>query len=204
MTEEPVATEDTVGNVSSDAEMEDVLVDGDAADGDLGDIPCLDTGTVEEELICLDDTVTSLEEKLAEAESTTAEYLDGWQRAQASFANYRKRTEAEQAHWRSAANAGLLGRLLPILDDFQRAFDALPAEFEGHSWLSGITLIQRKVRAILDSESVTVVELNSGDQFDPLFHQAVVYQEVDGFEDGQIVWVNVFCVHQWWWWQKPQ
>ena len=186
MTQGSVGTEETLETTSPEPETDAVLDEGAAAEG-LGDIPCSETGTVEEELLCLDDTLAALEVKLTEAENKAAEYLDGWQRAQASFANYRKRTEAEQAHWRSAANANLLARLLPILDDFQRAFDALPSEFEGHSWLSGVTLIQRKVRAILDSESVVAIELDTGDSFDPQYHQAVVYQEVEGFEDGQIV-----------------
>jgi molecular chaperone GrpE len=174
--------DDTIIEPEADAGM-----DAPSADEALEDMACSGTGTVEEELICLDDTVAAIEEQLREVENKAAEYLDGWQRAQASFANYRKRTEAEQAHWRGAANANLLARLLPILDDFNRAFDVLPAEFEGNSWLSGIKLIQRKVRAILDSESVVAIELESGDAFDPLYHQAVVYQEVEGFEDGQIV-----------------
>ncbi|MDF1515693.1 MAG: nucleotide exchange factor GrpE [Anaerolineae bacterium] len=179
-------SEETLDKVSKEPEMNDVS-EGEKPGDNLEDVPCLDTDSVEEELNCLDDTVSSLEEKLADVERQAAEYLDGWQRTQASFANYRKRTEAEQVHWRGAANANLLGRLIPILDDFQRAFDALPDEFQGHPWLNGITLIQRKIRSILDSESVTTVELNPGDAFDPLYHQAVVYQEVEGFEDGQIV-----------------
>ena len=187
MTKGTVEKEETLDATSPEPETGTVMDESNAADESLGDIPCSETGIVEEELICLDDTLATLEVRLTEAEGKAAEYLDGWQRAQASFANYRKRTEAEQAHWRSAANANLLTRLLPILDDFQRAFDALPDEFEGHSWLSGVTLIQRKIRAILDSESVAVIELNTGDPFDPLYHQAVVYQEVEGFEDGQIV-----------------
>ncbi len=180
-------TDETVDNASPEPGTEESINGGAVENEDLGDIPCGDTDIVEEELICLDETVSALEERLAEAESKAAEYLDGWQRTQATFANYRKRTEAEQAHWRSAANANLLARLIPVLDDFQRAFDALPAEFQGHSWLSGISLIQRKVRAILDSESVTAIELNPGDPFDPLYHQAIVYQEVEGFSDGQVV-----------------
>jgi molecular chaperone GrpE len=187
MTEGPVGIEETLDTTSPEPGTDNVLDEGEGTDESSGDIPCSETGTIEEELVCLDDALAAMEERLTEAESKAAEYLDGWQRTQASFANYRKRSEAEQAHWRSAANANLLTRLLPILDDFKRAFDALPEEFEGHSWLSGITLIQRKVRAILDSESVTVIELETGDSFDPLYHQAVVYQEVDGFEDGQIV-----------------
>ncbi len=133
------------------------------------------------------DEVASLEEKLIDAEKKIAEYLDGWQRCQATFANYRKRTEAEQVSWRSVANAALLSRLLPIADDFDRAFQALPADFEGHAWLEGFTLIRRKVDGILESENVQPIDLEPGDEFDPLYHQAVFYQEAEGFEEGQIV-----------------
>ncbi|MBN2392843.1 MAG: nucleotide exchange factor GrpE [Anaerolineae bacterium] len=139
------------------------------------------------EEVTLEEKLQQLEAQLAEAEQKAAEYLDGLQRSQASFANYRKRNESEQVSWRSVANAALLSRLLPVLDDFERAFQALPKEFEGNPWLSGITLIQRKVAGILEAENVKPIELEPGDVFDPLYHQAVLYQEVPGFEDGQIV-----------------
>ncbi len=131
--------------------------------------------------------MTRLEAQLAAAEQKAAEYLDGLQRSQAAFANYRKRTEAEQVSWRSVANAALLARFLPILDDFERAFRALPPEYEGQPWLDGITLIRRKVAGILEAENVQPIVVQPGDAFDPLYHQAVFYQEVAGFEEGQIV-----------------
>lgn len=137
--------------------------------------------------ISLEDEIHSLEAQLAEADKKAAEYLDGWQRCQATFANFRKRTEAEQVTWRSVANSALLARLLPVADDLARAFQALPADLAGHAWLDGITLIQRKVAAILESENVNPIELEPGDAFDPLYHHAIFYQEIDGFEDGQIV-----------------
>lgn len=137
--------------------------------------------------LSLEDQVQQLEAQLAEAEQKAAEYLDGLQRSQASFANYRKRTEAEQVSWRSVANAALLSRFLPVLDDFERAFQALPKDFAGHPWLEGITLIQRKIAGVLEAENVKPIEVQPGDAFDPLYHQAILYQEVPGFEDGQIV-----------------
>ena len=139
------------------------------------------------EEVSLEEKLQQLEVQLAEAKQKAAEYLDGLQRSQASFANYRKRNESEQVSWRSVANAALLSRLLPVLDDFERAFQALPKEFEGNPWLSGITLIQRKVAGILEAENVKPIEVQPGDAFDPLYHQAVLHQEVPGFEDGQIV-----------------
>ncbi|MEJ5309735.1 MAG: nucleotide exchange factor GrpE [Anaerolineae bacterium] len=135
----------------------------------------------------LEAKIQQLEAQLAETERKAAEYLDGLQRSQASFANYRKRTEAEQVAWRSVANAALLSRFLPVLDDFDRAFQALPKEFAGHPWLEGITLIQRKIAGVLEAENVKPIEVQPGAAFDPLYHQAILYQEVPGFEDGQIV-----------------
>lgn len=129
----------------------------------------------------------ALEARLAEAEQKVAEYMDGWQRCQATFANYRKRTEAEQANLRQAANAALLGRFLPIVDDFQRAFQSVPDELAENSWLEGIALIQRKVFSLLETEGVTEIALETGDLFDPMYHQAVFHQETDEFEDGQVV-----------------
>ncbi len=131
--------------------------------------------------------IAQLEVQLAEAEQKAAEYLDSLQRSQAALANYRKRTEAEQISWRSVANAALLARLLPILDDFERAFQALPADYKGQAWLDGIALIQRKIAGILEAENVRRIVVQPGDTFDPLYHQAVLHQEVAGFEEGQIV-----------------
>jgi len=135
----------------------------------------------------LEEKVRQLEAQLAEAEQKAAEYLDGLQRSQASFANYRKRSEAEQVSWRSVANAALLSRFLPVLDDFERAFQAVPQDLAEHPWIGGIALIQRKIAGILEAENVTPIALQPGDAFDPLYHQAILYQEVPGFEDGQIV-----------------
>ncbi len=153
------------------------------------------TPEAEPEIISVEGEVIAAEEgaqatlatRLSEAEQKIAEYMDGWQRCQATFSNYRKRTEAEQANLRKAANAGLLTRLLSVVDDFQRAFQAMPAEFVGNTWVEGVTLIQRKAQSILEAEEVTPIEIKPGDAFDPMYHQAILHQEVPGFEDGQIV-----------------
>jgi molecular chaperone GrpE len=141
----------------------------------------------EQRIETLTQQLAEIEAKLDEAEAQAAEYLDGWKRAQASFANFRKRTESEQAQWRSAANAQLLSRLLPVLDDFKRAFDAIPEEDQDNPWLSGIRLVQRKISSILESENVQPIEVAPHDTFDPNFHEAVLYQEVEGFDEGEIV-----------------
>ncbi len=130
---------------------------------------------------------TAEEELLAEAEARAAQNLDGWQRAQAALENYRKRVRTEREEWLVSANAELLARLLPILDDLERALANMPEEFAGHSWPDGLTLVKQKFLRLLEVEGVTVIEAQPGQSFDPFYHEAILYQETPGFEDGQIV-----------------
>lgn len=130
---------------------------------------------------------SELAARLAEAEQKAAEYLDSFQRSQAAFANFRKRMEAEQITMRKVANAALLTRLLPVMDDFRRAFQALPPDLRGNGWIEGIALIQRKVAALLEIEDVKLIAVQPGDSFDPLFHQAILHQELAGYTEGQII-----------------
>ncbi|MGC9347435.1 MAG: nucleotide exchange factor GrpE [Anaerolineae bacterium] len=177
---EEVAAEDA----ASAEEAESEQAEAEAADVRLGPE---EIAEIQQQLSDLEATLEEVEGKLKEAEDKAAEYLDGWQRTQASFANYRKRTEGEQKQWRSAANAQLLSRILPIIDDFKRAFESMPESLEDNAWLSGIRLIRRKLESILQSENVKTIEVSSGDTFDPKYHEAILFQEVEGFEEGEIV-----------------
>lgn len=127
-----------------------------------------------------------LQQELEEARAQAAEYLEGWQRTQAEFANYRKRQEAERRQWTQMSNAALIGKVLPVLDDLERAIQTLPSGLEKLTWVEGIFLIKRRLEMILESEGVKPIE-TQGKTFDPLYHEAVTYEEVEGFEDGQII-----------------
>lgn len=112
----------------------------------------------------------TLDEEKAKAETNLA----GWQRTQADFINYRRRCEQEMAETTQFANAALLLSLLPILDDFERAFSSFPAELsrQDSGWVEGVRLVERKLRTTLErlglSRIKTVDEL-----FDPRLHEAV-------------------------------
>jgi molecular chaperone GrpE len=112
-------------------------------------------------------------EKALEAEKKKAEeYLAQWQRAQADFINYKRRTEAERQEFNSFANANLALAILPVLDDMERAIDAIPEEFAGHDWVEGIRLVERKFKTILEGQGVKPI-LSLGMAFDPNFHEAM-------------------------------
>jgi molecular chaperone GrpE len=127
-----------------------------------------------------------LQEELEKANAQASEYLDGWQRAQAEFSNYKKRQEAERAQVMALANAALLRKLLPVVDDFERALETLPANLSQLTWCEGVLLIRHKLGSILESEGVKPIEAD-GQAFDPRYHEAVTYEEAPGYAEGQII-----------------
>jgi molecular chaperone GrpE len=112
-------------------------------------------------------------------------YLDLAQRAQADFANYKRRTTQELEQKIRDANAGLLTQLLPILDDLQRALDHVPADIAEHSWPQGIALIGQKVENLLNQQGLERIG-GEGDHFDPRIHEAVAYEEHPVYGEGQV------------------
>jgi molecular chaperone GrpE len=105
-----------------------------------------------------------------------AEYLDQAQRARAEFLNYRRRTEQEMQQVRQTAGERIIQRLLPTLDDLNRAIESMPEEERERPWGQGIVLIQRKLWSTLESEGVRPIDA-VGQPFDPSRHEAVSVQE---------------------------
>lgn len=128
----------------------------------------------------------TLEEQLAAAEAKAAEYLDGWQRARAEFANARKRLEKQRTEAYKNASVDHAAKLLPILDDFDRALANAPAEIEADSWFEGIQLVRRKFQTIMENLKVEAIEA-VGQPFDPNFHEALSLKEADGVESGTVI-----------------
>jgi len=127
-----------------------------------------------------------LQEVLLEAQAQATEYLDGWQRTQAEFANYKKRQAAERIQMTTMANANLLRKLFAVMDDFERAMKAMPEDLSHATWFEGIDLIQQKLKGIIKSEGVEAIETD-GQSFDPRYHEAVTYEELAGYDEGQII-----------------
>ncbi len=132
------------------------------------------------------DADLSLEERLAEAEARAAEYLEGWQRARAEFANARKRMERDRAEARRNATIEVVSSLLPILDDFERALESVPQEVASNNWFEGVALVHRKLRSILDNVDIERIEA-VGQPFDPNYHEAVLQEESDEYESGIVI-----------------
>lgn len=134
----------------------------------------------------LPDDPAELKKLLQQERDKAAEYLDNWRRAAADFSNYKKRIEKDNAEFTKFANTTLITRLLPILDDFERAFQTVPDNLRALTWVDGIFLIARKMTAILEAEGLKPIEaLNQ--PFDPRLHEAVIHEETDQHEDGIVI-----------------
>ena len=135
---------------------------------------------------------TELLEQLQEAEPALArtreqadDNLRNWQRTAADFSNYKRRTDEERTAVGLMANAILIGRILGVLDDFDRALESVPEDIH-EGWLDGIRLVERKLQALLEAEGVKPIEA-IGQPFDPNLHEAVVHEETTEHPDNTVI-----------------
>ena len=125
----------------------------------------------------------SVKKALAEEKEKAEKYLANWQRAQADFVNYKRRTEQERAEVTNLANSALVLSLLPVLDDMERALGSIPEELANSTWVEGMTHIYRKLKSTLEAQGLSLIEAE-GKEFDPHIHEAVM--TVEG-EEGKVV-----------------
>jgi len=118
----------------------------------------------------------TLKQSLAEETAKAEGYLANWQRAQADFINYKRRSEQEKGEISQFANASLMLNLLPVLDDLERAFTSIPPHLAQLTWVDGIRLIERKLQATLEVQGLSPIKA-LGEPFDPNFHEAVMHSK---------------------------
>jgi molecular chaperone GrpE len=114
----------------------------------------------------------NLEKELAEAKKKAEEYLANWQRAQADFINYKRRAEQDRLEFNKFANANLCCSILPVVDDLERAINAIPEEYAKSDWVEGVKLVERKFKTILEGQGVKPI-CALGMDFDPNLHEAI-------------------------------
>lgn len=133
-----------------------------------------------------EDPIEILQATLAEMTAKAEEYLDGWQRARAEFANYKKRVLRENADIRQVARGEVIKLFLDIADDLERALQEKPEGGEEGTWANGIELIHQKLRSRLEAEGIKPMN-PLGEEFDPNFHEALMKEESEEYESGQII-----------------
>ena len=107
-------------------------------------------------------------------------------RKSAEFDNYRKRVERDRQAVSESITAGVVEDLLPLLDDMERALAVDPTAGTADAYRKGVELIQRQLADLLKKRGVTPIDA-LGMDFDPNYHQAVLYEPAEGHRDGEVI-----------------
>lgn len=128
----------------------------------------------------------NLLQMLIEAQKEAKTNEEGWQRARADFANYKKRNERERRELFRRGTLDALNALLPIIDDFDRAFESVPEAISDDPWIGGVSMIQRKFATLLEQYEVEAIDPTGG-PFDPNLQQAIGAEDSDEVESGHVI-----------------
>ncbi len=130
---------------------------------------------------------TLLQAKLKEAQAEAQKNLEGWQRATAELANYKKRQEERSKQRREEITANIISQIFPALDDFDLAFQNLPDTLteQESNWVEGFQLVQRKLLKILENNKIELIDTQG--EFDPTLHEAVTHEASDEHNSDAII-----------------
>ena len=135
---------------------------------------------------------------LEEAQRELAQFRNLLQRVQADSVNYKRRVEEEREELQKRANANLVIRLLPALDNFDRALKHIPRDDALSPWLAGVELVYRDLKGVLESFGVTQIEALDK-TFNPSEHESVFYEMSEDREEGKVMSVvrEGYKLHGW-------
>lgn len=97
------------------------------------------------------------------------------QRTRADFENYRKRVDAEKSAAREAGQSSAVLKLLPVIDNIERAIGYAPDDLKDHEWVKSVTGLVRHLEKSLESLNVARIESAPGTAFDPALHEAIQF-----------------------------
>lgn len=113
------------------------------------------------------------------------ELTDKYRRTMAEFDNFRKRTEKEKAAMYEIGARGIIDKLLPVVDNFERGLAAIPEENKASAVAEGMDKIYRQLTKMLEDAGVKEIEAE-GAEFDPNFHNAVMHVEDESLGENVV------------------
>lgn len=149
-----------------------------------------------EEVVTAEQSEHAYEEAVSEAVEEDARYVEllkladenqqRFLRVQADFDNFRRRTLKEKEELGQYASMKLIGQLLPVVDNFERAVAAASSYGDFESLAKGVDMIFRQLEQTLEQEGLKAMNV-VGEPFNPEFHQAIMQVESDEHEEGIVV-----------------
>lgn len=118
-------------------------------------------------------------------EEQIEDLTDRLKRSMAEFDNYRKRTDKEKSAMYEIGAKDIIEKILPVVDNFERALAAVPEELKGSAFTEGMEKIYKQFMKTLEDMGVTPIEA-VGKEFDPNFHNAVMHIEDESLGENVI------------------
>lgn len=115
--------------------------------------------------------------KQEELEQQVGELTQDLQRTRADFENYRKRVESEKESARSIGKTQAVLKLLPVIDNIERAITHTPDDIKDHVWVKSVANLVKHLEKSLEGLDLKRISAKPGDAFDPLTHEAIQFDE---------------------------
>lgn len=115
--------------------------------------------------------------KQEELEQQLGELTQDLQRTRADFENFSKRVESEKAMARESGQINAIIKLLPVIDNIERAISHVPADLADNTWAKGVVSLTKNLDKQLESLGVKRIDANAGVNFNPDLHEAIQFDE---------------------------
>lgn len=117
---------------------------------------------------------SKIQEKL---EQQVGELTADLQRNRADFENYRKRADIEKMTVREAGQAHAILKLLPVIDNIERAIAYTPIELKDNAWVQSVAGLVKNLDKSLESLNLKRIDASVGSPFNPNLHEAIQFEE---------------------------
>jgi len=108
------------------------------------------------------------------------------QRTRADFENYRKRVDAEKVAARESGQASAILKLLPVVDNIERAIAYTPEELKENPWVQSVAGLVKNLDKSLESLNLARIDAKPGTTFSPDYHEAIQFDE-DATGENEVI-----------------
>lgn len=124
--------------------------------------------------------------KTDELQQQVEELTVDLQRTRADFENYRKRIEIEKTAARAAGQSAAILKLIPVIDNIERAVLYTPEDLKDNKWAQGVAALVKNLEKSLDSLNLKRIDSKPGSEFNPDLHEAIQFDE-DAEGDKEVI-----------------
>lgn len=178
---------DTTENIKDDDELKTELENAAGEESNDGAKNATSKDEVPEEgTEKAEDEVMKLKEQLEKKDSELEKYIELAQRVKAEFDNYKKRTAREKEQLYADITGDVISKLLPVIDNLERAVSTSSDISDAGSLISGMEMILKQFKDVLSKEGLEEIDC-AGQEFDPRYHNAVMHVEDESLGENEIV-----------------